>query len=180
VPDYRHIIVAGQLDLSVAEASSLLLFPPVSTVLPGTGLVMVTAVCPFTEFDVDLIIYPSKGTLCYTSSIVPRPAPNDRIEGSYENRLRASSVLSNDTFYLVYMTFDSRLAWFDERLEAWLFFIGSSMVLTYPILPDVKAEKVKSHLPFVLFQCVCNTGFAGLESQAHLGQPDLSAFFEFD
>ncbi len=101
MPDYLSILVAGQPVASVAKASSLLLLPPVTAILPGTGLVPVAMVCPFAELDVDLVIYSAKDTLGYTCSIVSRPTPNDRVEGRYESRLWSTSVLSDDTSYLV-------------------------------------------------------------------------------
>jgi hypothetical protein len=78
------------------------------------------------------------------------------------------------------MTFDGCLAGFDERLEAWLPPVDSGAMITYLVLPDVEAKKVKTHLPFVLFKRVRYAGFVGLEPQVHLGQPDLSAFFKLD
>jgi hypothetical protein len=93
--------MAGQLDVSIAEASSPLLFPPIATVLPGTSLVPVAMVRPLAELDVDLVVYSSKDTLGYTGPIVSRPASDDRVKGSYESHLGATSVLSNDISYLV-------------------------------------------------------------------------------
>jgi hypothetical protein len=104
--DDRHVVMAMLPACAVTEAPSLSFFSPVASVLPGTCFVRVTTVCPFSQFDVDLIVYVVEGRLGDYGSIVSGPALDNRIEGSDKCCLRGTSVLADDAFYLVLVAVD--------------------------------------------------------------------------
>jgi hypothetical protein len=124
--------------------------------------------CPVSELVIDQAVHLVEYPFGDARPVVVGPTSDDGIERCDDSDLGRSTSPSNLIPYLVEMPLDALATWLDDCLEAGFASIRGDAMFSDVILLDVKAEKVKPYIPFVLIQSVGNASLAGLEVQ-----PDL-------
>ncbi len=127
---------------------------------------------PTSQLIVELSRHFIKNRFGTTSFVVIGPAPNDRVELTNQPSLRTTAIIADNLFQVSQMAFDSCFGGFNQRTDVLrppeinIPLVCPGFVLAYPILLDVKAQKIKPGLTLVFVESMGDMGFTGIELQS--------------
>lgn len=126
---------------------------------PSNGFRCVPLMCPVAELDPSQVVKSCVCDLTHPNAVVVRPASDGGIELVDQRALRQGLRASNNSPDLCQMLLDVGPGGFDEGLvsQAMAARALTRLVLPYPILADVEAEKIKPGL--VALQGVADATF---------------------
>lgn len=146
---------------------------PVFSHNPCHVFVRVTALGPSPELVVEKCITRGKDLLTSHRAVVVGPSPYDGIEISNERFLGSGSEFLYLLCQCRRVFFDGLLTGCDDGFVAeWLpIRVLASVRFSYWKLPDGEAEKVKSYVPLMGFECVADFGLTRFQFQSHVLSP---------